>query len=1288
MHASHGRIFLVLISVFICAVMILQCAQSLGSGEVSSAGASPSQQESTHSIKVASATSSTEQTSPSKPISWTQLSLSQCSHEHPAMIYPLRVSELSTNLECSSLIGPQPNGGISPNGGASSGRAPPRFGMYNMQLAYDAADGYLLLFGATGAGPQNGTETWTYHGGTWTNLNLTPSPESCMGSIMAYDSFDGYVLYFAAGNFGSGGQCSSAGQTWAFNGGAWTQLHPAASPPVRQSAAMTNDTGDGYMLLFGGACNQGTHLTLCGDTWTYLAGTWTNITGSNAPAPRAGAGLTYDASDGYVLLFGGTAWPESNNYPLTVTDTWEFKAGVWTQIPIGGVLCGGPSQPSCGMAAPPGPYNDGLTYDASDGIALYTCAENNRTYSGYMPPEEYWTYHAGTWTDLNNWTLHNINWLPVNRLAEGLSYDYVDGYAIMFGGIATTWAILNDTWSYHSGVWTNRTGFSVTVTATPTSGTVPLNVTFGATAGGGTGPYSYSWNFGDGSLVSTAQSPVHQYNATGNFTATVTAKEANGTTTTGTVKISVSGVPPLTLSSIGVPNCGAAPLNVTFTDGAAGGSAPYSWFWNFTDGNYAYIQNPQHTFYSTGTYQVFTEVTDSKSNTAWRHVDVDVTSGGCNALTSVAVSPSTASIYAGSTQSFTATPTCIATCPLNITYSWTLTGMLGTLNAVTGTSVTFTAGSVPGTTGLFVNATLGGYTVETHAIITITSPPYTLESVALNPVAPVLAPGGTQGFTVTPTCNVACPSNIAYWWDLTNSTIGYLNARNLSTVTFTANDTLGTFGIFVNATLDSITQLASTVVTITSNSSELADVSITPIVPTVAVGDTQAFVATPKCTSICPPGATYSWSLTSSVMGSISSNHGSGVTFTAGVTAVIGGIFVNATLNGVTMGTHTVITITASTVTLTSVVLNPLAASMAFTGTQTFEATPECSSTCPSSGITYDWTLTNDAMGTIAGVGASVIFTAGMTTGTVSIFVNATLSGFTKVTSAIITISATPTIVLSGVSISPSSVTLSEGAMENFSMTPICTFGGNDTTCPSTGIAYSWALSDVTMGTLSLGSVSSVVTFTAGDIPGVVTLTGTAKLRNSELSSVAAIAITATYLTSVSLNQVTVSLVAGGTQTFTATPVCLGGTCPAVTTYKWALSNPSMGTLNSTTGRSVTFTAGSTAGNVTLFVNVSLYGRTVSYSAKISISGNQSSSPITTWLILVVIVCAVCVVLALMVARRAKQKRLQEAAQQEDRARRSEMAAAPAGGPVAPIPPKPPQLGGENIEPDPVGDIF
>ncbi|XTR52132.1 PKD domain-containing protein [Pseudarthrobacter sp. So.54] len=79
-------------------------------------------------------------------------------------------------------------------------------------------------------------------------------------------------------------------------------------------------------------------------------------------------------------------------------------------------------------------------------------------------------------------------------------------------------------------------------TATPTTGTAPLNVTFTDTSTAS--PTSWAWAFGDGG-TSTTRNPAHTYAAAGTYTATLTATNAGGSTSASkTITVSPGTTPP------------------------------------------------------------------------------------------------------------------------------------------------------------------------------------------------------------------------------------------------------------------------------------------------------------------------------------------------------------------------------------------------------------------------------------------------------------------------------------------------------------------------------------------------------------------------------------------------------------------------------------------------------------------------------------------------------------------------------------------------------------------------
>jgi hypothetical protein len=66
----------------------------------------------------------------------------------------------------------------------------------------------------------------------------------------------------------------------------------------------------------------------------------------------------------------------------------------------------------------------------------------------------------------------------------------------------------------------------------------------------------------------------------------------------------------------GGPYSGEVGEDVHFTGSAFGGTEPYTWAWDFGDGNTSDVQNPTHAYEAAGVYNVTLTVTDAMSDTA------------------------------------------------------------------------------------------------------------------------------------------------------------------------------------------------------------------------------------------------------------------------------------------------------------------------------------------------------------------------------------------------------------------------------------------------------------------------------------------------------------------------------------------------------------------------------------------------------------------------------------------------------------------------------------------------
>lgn len=93
-----------------------------------------------------------------------------------------------------------------------------------------------------------------------------------------------------------------------------------------------------------------------------------------------------------------------------------------------------------------------------------------------------------------------------------------------------------------------------TATATPRQGPAPLTVAFTAAVKGGTSPYAYLWDFGDGA-TSTLPSPVHTFAAEGAYPAllTVTDSKAQSASAEAPVYVGVP-IPPVLASVTALSN--------------------------------------------------------------------------------------------------------------------------------------------------------------------------------------------------------------------------------------------------------------------------------------------------------------------------------------------------------------------------------------------------------------------------------------------------------------------------------------------------------------------------------------------------------------------------------------------------------------------------------------------------------------------------------------------------------------------------------------------------------------
>lgn len=198
-------------------------------------------------------------------------------------------------------------------------------------FTYDAARSELVLFGGN-----NGTaDTWVFSASGWSHLSPAASPPDVAGTAMAFDAATGTDVLF------------DESSTWLFNGSAWTEVFPVDSPPLRNLFGLAYDPDLGAVVLFGGFTAAG----FVNDTWAWNGSNWLSAGSIAAPAGRAEMAMDYDSTRHEIVLFGGFT---------IVAGTFEF-GDTWTYNPAV------PAVTVVADQSPTSPYQRGavVTYTAT-----------------------------------------------------------------------------------------------------------------------------------------------------------------------------------------------------------------------------------------------------------------------------------------------------------------------------------------------------------------------------------------------------------------------------------------------------------------------------------------------------------------------------------------------------------------------------------------------------------------------------------------------------------------------------------------------------------------------------------------------------------------------------------------------------------------------------------------------------------------------------------------------------------------------------------------------------------
>ena len=136
----------------------------------------------------------------------------------------------------------------------------------------------------------------------WTRVDATPLPPGRVNSAFAFDVEHGVAMLFGGQSEGLGGP--PLGDTWTWDGSAWTEHATSPSPPARFDHALAFDPRRRELVLAGGRSNP---VARFDDVWRWNGSSWIETPALVSPEARAGAALAPDRTGGLVFIGGDTA---------------------------------------------------------------------------------------------------------------------------------------------------------------------------------------------------------------------------------------------------------------------------------------------------------------------------------------------------------------------------------------------------------------------------------------------------------------------------------------------------------------------------------------------------------------------------------------------------------------------------------------------------------------------------------------------------------------------------------------------------------------------------------------------------------------------------------------------------------------------------------------------------------------------------------------------------------------------------------------------------------------------
>jgi hypothetical protein len=247
----------------------------------------------------------------------------------------------------------------------------------------------------------------------WISTATEIAPPFAQLGMMAHDPLRRRTVWF-----GGGDNCTDSGETWEWDGNAWTRV-ATTGPAARRAGKMVYDSARDVVLLFGGVGCFPTHYA---DLWAWDGTTWTLLSAGGPPTRRE-LSMAFDEARGVLVVFGGIG----SSFPI-LRDTWEWDGTGWSQASSGG--------PSARVKA-------AMAFDRHRNKTILFGGQVN---SAGTPNGDTWTWDGSSW-------ILETSQGPSPRWGSELVFDDRRQQIVLLGGTNGSGVAFGEAWTLTSAGW-------------------------------------------------------------------------------------------------------------------------------------------------------------------------------------------------------------------------------------------------------------------------------------------------------------------------------------------------------------------------------------------------------------------------------------------------------------------------------------------------------------------------------------------------------------------------------------------------------------------------------------------------------------------------------------------------------------------------------------------------------------------------------------------------------------------------------------------------------------------